>query len=136
MAQFGEKSFNELNTCHPDLIKLFTEVVKHYDCSVICGARDQVEQDKAFHSGHSKLKYPDSLHNKFPSLAVDVVPYPIDWNDRIRFYHFAGFVQALAVAMSIKIRWGGDWTQDFNFKNDSFVDLPHFELIGVQNANT
>ena len=30
-----------------------------------------------------------------PSRAVDVVPYPIDWDDRERFHLFAGFVIAL-----------------------------------------
>jgi len=25
-----------------------------------------------------------------PSDAVDVAPYPIDWNDKERFYYFAG----------------------------------------------
>jgi peptidoglycan L-alanyl-D-glutamate endopeptidase CwlK len=129
MPSFSQRSRDELGTCHPDLIKLFSEVVKYYDCSVICGYRDKEAQDIAFHDGKSKLQYPHSPHNSYPSNAADVVPCPIDWNDRVKFVHFAGFVQATAKQLGIKIRWGGDWTQDNNLKNDSFVDLPHFELV-------
>ena len=52
------------------------------------------------------MQYPNSKHNKLPSKAVDVAPYPIDWNDPDRFYHFAGYVRGIAEGMGIKIRWG------------------------------
>jgi hypothetical protein len=64
-----------------------------------------------------------------PSRAVDVAPYPIDWNDFKRFYHFAGIVRAVAHQRGVKIRWGGDWDSDFDFKDERFLDLPHFELV-------
>jgi len=44
MPAFGERSRNNLKTCHEDLQKLFNEVIKHFDCSVICGHRGQEEQ--------------------------------------------------------------------------------------------
>jgi hypothetical protein len=61
-------------------------------------------------------------------LAVDVAPYPVDWNDKERFYYFAGFVKGVASSLGISIRWGGDWNSDNNLKNQTFFDLPHFEL--------
>lgn len=64
-----------------------------------------------------------------PSLAVDVAPYPIKWNDYLRFYAFAGFVLGTATEMGIKIRSGMDWDSDREFNDQSFHDLPHYELV-------
>lgn len=128
MSKFGQSSIDRLSTCHPDLQKLFNEVVKNYDCSVICGHRGKDEQDAAVKAGNSKLSWPNSKHNVLPSNAVDVVPFPIDWNDINRFYHFAGFVLATANQLGIKVRFGADWDGDLNFKEEKFKDLPHWEL--------
>ena len=66
-----------------------------------------------------------------PSLAVDVVPYPVDWQDRERMTYFAGFVMGIArVKFGISLRWGGDWDLDTDLKDNKFDDLPHFEIKG------
>ncbi|MBT7726343.1 MAG: M15 family peptidase [Flavobacteriales bacterium] len=130
MPSFGKKSQERLNTCDPRLVELFEEVVEHFDCTVIQGYRDEVEQNKAFEDGFSKLKYPQGSHNKYPSLAVDIAPYPIDWKDRDRFHLFAGFVKGIASQMGLNIRWGGDWNSDTHTKDNNFDDLPHFEVRG------
>lgn len=128
MPTFGKTSLTNLEQAHPDLQRLFKEVVKNYDCSVICGHRTKADQDKAYKEGKSKLKFPLSKHNSLPSKAVDVVPFPIDWRDTNRFYHFAGYVLSTAHQLGITIRWGGDWDKDYNFNEEKFKDLPHFEL--------
>lgn len=128
MATFSKKSLDKLSTCHPDLQKLFQEVVKHYDCTILCGYRSQKDQEQALKEGNSKLGWPNSPHNKSPSLAVDVVPCPIDWNNTKAFYHFAGFVRATALQMGINLVWGGDWDSDFDLIDQKFNDLPHFEI--------
>ena len=129
MPAFGKASQEKLATCDPRLQKVFNEVVKYFDCTVIEGHRGEAAQNKAFAEGKSKLKYPQSKHNKTPSLAADVLPYPIDWNDTNRMRYFAGFVVGIAATMGIKIRWGGDWNQNTELKDNSFNDLPHFELV-------
>jgi|TARA_R100000329_G_scaffold4530_1_gene6130 peptidoglycan L-alanyl-D-glutamate endopeptidase CwlK len=129
MPSFGAKSKANLSECHPDLQKVFNKVIQSYDCSVIEGYRGKEEQDAAFHSGKSKLQYPKSKHNRQPALAADVIPYPVDWDDTKQFYHFAGFVQGIAEEMGIQIRWGGDWNSNRLFEDQSFHDLPHYELI-------
>lgn len=129
MPKYSDISKQRLATCHPDLQKIFNEVIKHYDCVIICGHRGEKEQNEAYAKGFSKLKWPNGNHNKNPSRAVDALPYPIDWNNKDSHLHFAGFVMGVASAMGIKIRWGGDFNQDKNFKNDSFIDRPHFELV-------
>lgn len=129
MPEFGERSKKALNSADPKLRLLFEEVVKTYDCAVICGFRNEEDQETAFVQGFSKVRYPNSKHNSYPSKAVDVVPWPIDWNDTKRFYEFGAIVIETAKKMGIKIRWGGDFNQDGNLKNDRFVDLPHWELV-------
>lgn len=129
MPALSEISKQRLSTCHHDLQFLINRVSEKYNISILCGTRNKEDQEMAFNQGLSKLHFPESKHNSMPSMAVDVAPYPIDWNDRNRFVHMAGYIQGIAETMNIKIRWGGDWTMDNNFKNDSFVDLPHFELV-------
>lgn len=128
MPAFGKASQEKLATCDQRLQKVFNEVIKHFDCTVIEGHRGEAAQNKAFAEGKSKLKYPQGKHNKTPSLAADVLPYPIDWNDTNRMRYFAGFVVGIAASMGIKLRWGGDWNQNTELKDNSFNDLPHFEL--------
>lgn len=128
MPKFGRRSRERLATCDKDLQMVFNEVIKYVDCSVLCGTRGKEEQNKAFEEGRSKVKYPNGRHNASPSYAVDVTPYPIDWEDRERQTLFAGFVLGIANQMGITLRWGGDWNMNFNVKDNGFDDMPHFEL--------
>lgn len=129
MPSFSEASARRLAQCDPRLQRLFNEAVKHFDCTVITGHRGKAEQEEMVRTGRSKVHWPDGKHNTVPSLAADVAPYPIDWEDRERFTLFAGFVKGLAVSMGIKIRWGGDWDGDTEVLDNGFDDLPHFELM-------
>ena len=133
MPNFGPRSRLNLSQAHPDLQKVFNEVIKHYDCAVICGHRNESDQNKAYDEGRSETRYPRSAHNKIPSLAVDVVPWfknkpHIRWKDKDKFYEFGGFVQGVAVSLGINIRWGGNWDMDDELKDQTLFDLPHFEL--------
>ena len=130
MPKFGKRSKNALSSCDERLIKIFNEVIKTVDCSVLEGHRGQSKQDKYYEEGKSKVKYPSGRHNKLPSMAVDVAPYPIDWDDREMFHLFAGFVLGIAKSMGINLRWGGDWNQNWFVDDNKFDDFPHFELKG------
>lgn len=128
MPTFSKESSNKLRTCDPRLQQLFQEVVKFYDCTIIEGHRGEAAQNAAVAAGNSQLKWPKGKHNAYPSKAVDVAPYPIDWNDSPRFHLFAGFVLGTASQMGFKIRWGGDWNSNQQVKDERFRDLPHFEI--------
>ena len=135
MAEFGKKSKELLSQCHPDLQTVFNKVVEYFDCSVICGYRGEQEQNSAYNNNFSKVKYPNSKHNQKPSLAVDVVPYPINWSDVNRMRFFAGHVVMTGEMLyeqgeiSHRIRWGGDWDMDTEVNDQRFNDFPHFEII-------
>lgn len=135
MPDFSPSSKLKLATCHPDLARLFQEVVKYYNCTIIEGSRSDYDQKKAFTAGKSKLdgikqKSKHQVDKEHPlARAVDAAPFPIDWKDRERFCHFAGRVEGVAQMLGIKITWGGDWDNDNELKDNKFDDLPHFELI-------
>ena len=136
MPEYGKISKEKLNTCHPLLQELFTEVIMVFDCSILEGHRDKARQDQLFEWGRSRCRWPDSMHNKMPSMAVDVAPYyaekpHIRWEKKylFRWYYFAGIVIEIAREKKIPIRWGGDWDMDTYVRNQKFNDLPHFELI-------
>ena len=130
MPKFGKRSKERLETCDNRLQLVFNEVIRYVDCSILEGHRSGERQNKLFEEGKTKVKYPNGRHNANPSRAVDVAPYPIDWDDRERFHLFAGFVIGIAKAMSIDLRWGGDWNMNFEVDDNQFDDFPHFELRG------
>ena len=130
MPEFGRRSQNRLRTCHPLLRLLMETVVEDRDCTILDGHRGQTAQDRLFAEGRSKVQFPNSKHNAYPSKAVDAAPWPLpDWEDRDAFVRFGGYVEARADALGIRIRWGGDWDGDGSMADQTFDDLVHFELI-------
>ena len=130
MPKFSEKSLAKLATCHPLLQRVFHEVVLNFDCTVLEGHRNKPRQNQMVDEGKSQVRWPDGKHNTVPSCAVDVTPYPIQWDDRERQTLFAGYVLATAKAMDVTLRWGGDWSMDFEVRDNQFDDLVHFEIVG------
>ena len=131
MPHFGKTSREKLETCDERLQEIFNEVVKTYDCTVTCGHRNKKDQNKAYDEGHSKVKYPAGRHNSYPSRAVDVYPYPINFKNFERMSQFAGFVIGIAKSMGYTLIWGRDWDSNWflNDKNKTkFKDYPHFEI--------
>lgn len=139
MYYYSIESKEKLGQCHSVLQIVFSEVIRSFDNSIICGHRSQPEQAEAFRKGFSKVCFPDSGHNQIPAMAVDAIPYPVDWNDRERFIYFAGHVKGVFNTLksnkSLKelfapyeLVWGGDWDSDSDLKDQIFMDLAHYEL--------
>ena len=129
MPKFGKKTRDRLSTCDERLQEIFNEVIKYIDCSVLEGHRSKERQNILYEDGKTKVRYPKGRHNAKPSLAADVAPYPVDWNDRERFTLFAGYVLGMARRMGYTLRWGGDWNMNFRVNDNKFDDFPHFELV-------
>jgi len=135
MPKFSQESFSKLSTCHMELQTLFYEVIRHFDCQVLEGFRNEADQNKYFEQGNTQLKWPHGRHNSTPSMAVDVAPYPLDWKNAKRFYWFAGYVMGIAQRlkdegkMTYSVRFGGDWNSDKDITDQNFNDLVHFELV-------
>lgn len=129
MPTFSALSAARLATCHQKLQDVLNEAIKQVDFTIICGHRGQEEQDEAVRLGRSKLSWPLSKHNTMPSLAVDIAPYPVDWQDTARFARLYGYIERIAHEQGVKLRWGGDWNSNWRTSDEKFLDMPHVELI-------
>lgn len=112
---WSKRSKDNLAECHPDLQRLAAAIDARLDIEVICGYRGKADQDKAYASGNSKLKFPKSKHNKTPALAFDACPNPINWKKTEPFHKMREIAKEEAAKLGIKIRLIS-W------------DLPHIEL--------
>ena len=126
MPKFSPKSRERLASCHPDIQVVCNELIKQYDFSVLEGHRGKQAQNQAYKKGASKVCWPNSSHNKTPSLAVDTAPYPIDWDNLsrfnemiIRFDTIANMLRAEGVISSDFV-YGGYWS--------TLQDWPHIEI--------
>lgn len=132
MPVYSRASEEKLKTCCAELYLIFHNVLHEWDHTIVWGFRDQISQHEAFLAGNSEKDWPNSKHNKFPSDAVDAIPYYADgirWKDEHGMYLFAGYVLRVAQDLNIKIRWGGDWDGDHDTKDQKFNDLCHFEVV-------
>lgn len=134
MPSFSKSSLSRLETCDDRLQALLKAAIEHWDFAVLEGHRNKERQNEAFEQGLSKLEWPASPHNRWPSMAVDIAPSPIDWKDRERFIYFAGKIMALATLLEIPLRWGGDWNGNGKMTDETFRDLVHFEIDWQRNA--
>lgn len=120
MPCFSFRSVKLLSECDPRLQRVCYEAIKYIDFIVICGHRNECEQNECYANGTSKLRYPKSKHNSLPSLAVDIAPYPIDWKDIDRFKELGKIMKREADKLGVRLRWGGDFLL--------FKDYPHYEV--------
>jgi peptidoglycan L-alanyl-D-glutamate endopeptidase CwlK len=136
MPKFSRRSIIALSSCHPDLQVLLNYAIKTFDFTVTEGFRNEADQNKAYASGNSKVRWPNGKHNTKPSLAVDIYPYPINFDDEKLQLWFGGYILGLAQILKdegkIKhsIRWGGSWNGLGKLNSGNMLnDLGHFEVI-------
>ena len=133
MPQFNALSLERLRTADQRLQDVFDEAIKTRDITILCAYRNQDEQHEAFITGKSQKEWPNSLHNTQPSLAVDFAPYfpqvKIDWEDIPAFALLAGYLIRIGESQGVKLRWGGDWSQDGRTRDENFKDLDHIEIV-------
>ena len=145
MPHFSKSSMGRLRSCERDIQTILLEAIKHYDFSVLSGMRTPEEQFELYKKGRKQrgqdwtineankvVTFQDgtikkSKHNSDPSKAVDIAPYPIDWENINRFYQLNGIIvsvqsRLLAEGLIQKgVDWGGElW--------DNFKDYPHYQL--------
>ena len=126
MPRFGKRSKQRLKGVDTKLVNVLNELIKIMDVTIIEGLRTQERQDELVAKGASKTRYSKHIQGK----AVDLAPYPIDWQDRERFHYMGGMVRGIAQELNVPVRWGGDWDSDGEIKDNSFDDLVHVEIKG------
>lgn len=133
MRTWSNNSRAVYDTLDPRLQILVTRIRDEVaDISLVCGHRNEADQNEAFDSDHSTVRWPNSKHNKYPSVAVDLQPYPYPtytpklWG---ALGYIAGRAHAIAAEEGFRIRWGGDWNGDGDLTDQNFDDLFHLEII-------
>ena len=124
MPKFGKRSKKRLKGVDSKLVNVLNELIKIMDVTIIEGLRTAKRQEELLAKGATKVKYSRHMSGK----AVDLAPYPIDWEDRERFHYMGGMIRGIGQQLGLKIRWGGDWDSDGEIKDNNFDDLVHVEL--------
>lgn len=110
----GKASRARLKTCHIDLQVLIEAVALGIDqgdlmyagiqdIEVTCGYRGKEEQMVAFETKMSKSPWPLSKHNRVPSDAVDVVPYPERWSSERKLEILHAYIAGVAHAQGLDL---------------------------------
>ena len=124
MYKFGKRSRERLRGVDSRLVNVLNELIKMMDVTIIEGLRSAERQKELLAKGATKVKYSKHMEGK----AVDLAPYPIDWENRDGFYYMGGMIRGISKQMGINIRFGGDWDSDGDTKDNSFDDLVHVEI--------
>ena len=133
MYRFSKESKKRLLRAEQSLQLICFDAIESIDFKVLESYRTPQRQMQLLQEGRTKVKY--SKHMYDPSKAIDIEPYPRPadgWKkerDLRRFYFLAGVMKRCADAREIKIRWGGDWDGDFDYNDNNFDDLFHYEIL-------
>ncbi len=138
----GKKSLLKLEGVHPDMRRVVACAANlaepHEDLTVLEGDRTPARQKELYAQGRTKPGNKvtwtlNSNHfiNKKTGFghAVDLAPYPIDWNNIARFDKLSKLMFRAAEIEGVTIRWGADWDRDGNPRERGESDSPHFELV-------
>lgn len=135
----GARSLERLKGVHPDLVRVIKHAIaiSSQDFSVLEGVRSLARQKELYAKGRTapgpKVTWTmNSKHRKQADgfgHAVDLVPFPLDWNTTSKFNAIADAVFRAAEAEGVAIRWGADWDRDGKPRERGESDSPHFEVV-------
>lgn len=127
-VKLGQRSLDRLKGVNPSLVAVFKRACETmpFDVTVLEGLRSYERQQELLMKGATKV----SVSRHMSGNALDIAPYPIDWNDLERFQIVAEHMFKAAEELGVVIRWGGTWERTFTkpVKWAKFLDAPHFEL--------
>jgi hypothetical protein len=133
--RWGAASLEKIGTLDPRWRGILNDVLAAvpFDVTVVYGFRGEDAQNAAFAAGNSTKQWPNSVHNTYPSRAIDLAPLDEDgsipWNDPRPWMVLAGAVLAACRIARVGHRWGGNWDGDAVMLDDQdFDDLGHHEL--------
>lgn len=152
--QLGTKSINNLEGVRSDLVRVVKRAIEltDQDFMVLEGVRTEQRQRELYGQGRSAAEL--SAAGVDPALskplakvvtwtlksnhfvqadgfghAVDLVPYPVDWNTLSKFDAIADAMAQASKELGVPIRHGADWDMDGKRRERGESDNPHFELV-------
>lgn len=129
-VKYGEQQYRaDMLGAHPIILEFSTLLVRRMrDIGVPmfphCIWRNADQQEELYRQGFSKVRYPQSAHNR--GCAVDVVHSTKAWGLTDRQWQIVGHVgRELAASKGWKLVWGGD---DPGVDDEFNWDPAHWEL--------
>lgn len=134
------KSLAKLEGVHPSMAKVVKRAaaLSSQDFTVLEGVRTPARQKELYAQGRTApgpvvtwVKTSNHFVNTKTGFghAVDLCPWPIDWNDAAKFDAISKVMFQAAKDLGVTIRWGADWDRDGKPRERGETDSPHFELV-------
>lgn len=131
----GPKSRERLTGVEPELAAVVKRAIEltTQDFMVLEGVRTVARQKQLYAQGRTA---PGNIvtwtmrSKHIEGKAVDLVPWPVDWNTASKFDAIYTAMMAAADELGVSIRSGMDWDGDGKLRERRESDSPHFEIVG------
>lgn len=131
--KLGKTSIARLKGVDETLVNIVKRAIEisEVDFSVLEGVRTLERQRELYAQGRTapgKIVTWTMKSKHIDGKAVDLVPYPLDWNDLSKFDKIRNAMFQAAKEQDVNLRWGADWDGDGKYREKGEYDSPHFEL--------
>lgn len=131
--KLGKTSLARLKGVDETLVNVVKRAIEisEVDFTVLEGVRTLERQRELYAQGRTapgKIVTWTMKSRHIEGKAVDLVPYPLDWNDLDKFDKIKDAMFQAAKELDVNLRWGADWDGDGNYREKGEYDSPHFEI--------
>ena len=131
--KLGKTSLARLQGVDETLVNVVKRAIEisEVDFSVLEGVRTLERQRELYAQGRTapgKIVTWTMKSKHIEGKAVDLVPYPLDWNDLEKFNKIKDAMFQSAKELDVNLRWGADWDGDGKYREKGEYDSPHFEI--------
>ena len=131
--KLGKTSIARLKGVDEQLVNIVKRAIEisEVDFTVLEGVRTLERQRELYAQGRTapgKIVTWTMKSRHIEGKAVDLVPYPLDWNDLDKFDKIKNAMFQAAREQDVNLRWGADWDSDGKYREKGEYDSPHFEL--------
>lgn len=131
--KLGKTSLARLQGVDETLVNVVKRAIEisEVDFTVLEGVRTLERQRELYAQGRTapgKIVTWTMKSRHIEGKAVDLVPYPLDWNDLEKFNKIKDAMFQAAREQDVNLRWGADWDGDGKYREKGEYDSPHFEL--------
>lgn len=131
----SERSLTRAKDVNPKLINLILLAIRRtpvdFGVAYQGGKRTPEEQNQLFKEGYSKCDGYEKLskHQSGDAIDLNVFVGSKVVDNKEMLCVIAGVMFACADELNLKIRWGLDWNQNGDIRDNTFNDVYHFEII-------
>ena len=131
--KLGKTSLARLQGVDEMLVNVVKRAIEisEVDFTVMEGVRTLERQRELYAQGRTapgKIVTWTMKSRHIEGKAVDLVPYPLDWNDLDKFNKIKDAMFQAARELDVNLRWGADWNSNGEYREKGEYDSPHFEI--------